>query len=128
VTTDPAEPTDGGGEPRVGPGERGGGSTPLRELAVFLPDVAKLLWRIVRDPRVSRRAKAIAAGAVVYVASPIDLVPDQIPVLGQLDDVWVVTRALRYLVTSTGYDLVRELWPGSDDGFALLLVVAGIDR
>lgn len=113
---------------RIEPGVRDRHDTPLRELVSFLPDVATLLWRVARDPRVSWSAKALAAGAVLYVASPLDLVPDGIPVVGQLDDVWLVARALRHLFNTAGYDLVRELWPGSDDGFALLLVVAGIER
>jgi len=114
--------------PRVDPGTRARRDTSLKELVAFLPDIARLLYRIARDPRVSRRAKLVAGGAVAYVASPIDLVPDGIPVLGQLDDVWIVAWAIRYLFNSAGYDLVRDLWPGSDDGFALLLVVAGIER
>lgn len=94
----------------------------------FVPDVAKLLGRLARDPRVPWYAKAAAAGAVVYVVSPIDLVPDLVPVLGQFDDLYVVARTLRLLFSSAGYDVVREHWSGSDDGFALLLVVAGIDE
>lgn len=99
-----------------------------KELLLFLPDVAKLLWRLARDPRVPWQAKAVAAGAVTYVVSPIDVIPDVIPVLGQFDDLLIVSKALQYLFHHTGYDLLRELWDGSDDGFALLLVVAGIEQ
>ena len=100
----------------------------LRELVAFLPDVARLLVRVARDPRVPLRAKLVAGAAVAYVASPLDLVPDVLPVVGQLDDLWLVSRAVRHLVDAAGYELVRELWDGSDDGFALLLVVAGVRR
>ena len=99
-----------------------------KELLLFLPDVAKLLWRLAREPRVPWQAKAVAAAAVTYVVSPIDVIPDVIPVLGQFDDLVIVSKAIQYLFHHTGYDLLRELWDGSDDGFALLLVVAGIER
>lgn len=100
-----------------------------RELLRFLPDVARLLGRVAKDPRVPWHAKAVAGGAIAYVASPVDLIPDFLgPVVGQLDDVYVVTKALRYLFNTAGYDLLRELWSGSDDGFTLLLVVAGVEQ
>lgn len=97
-----------------------------RELIRFLPDVAKLLWRLTRDPRVPWTGKAAAAGAVVYVATPIDVVPDFLAGIGQLDDIWIVVRALRFLFRSAGYELMQELWPGSDEGFHALVVAAGI--
>jgi uncharacterized membrane protein YkvA (DUF1232 family) len=102
------------------------GAAALRALLAFLPDVLRLLVAVARDPRVPRSAKAVAAAAVAYVASPIDLVPDVIPVLGQLDDLWVLRRALRHLAGAAGYDVLLDLWPGSDDGFAVLLVAAGV--
>jgi uncharacterized membrane protein YkvA (DUF1232 family) len=63
---------------------------------------------------------------MAYVVSPIDLIPDVIPGIGRLDDLVLLTRALRYLAGESGYDVLHELWPGSEDGFALLLVLAGI--
>lgn len=99
-----------------------------RDLLRFLPDVARLLGRVAKDPRVPWHAKAVAGGAVAYVVSPIDLIPDFLGPMGQMDDVYVVTKALRYLFNTAGYDVIRELWSGSDDGFTLLLVVAGIER
>jgi uncharacterized membrane protein YkvA (DUF1232 family) len=123
-----AERADAPVPPRIEPGVRAARGGALIELVAFLPDVAKLLYRVTRDPRVDLRAKVMAAAAVVYVASPIDIIPDVIPAIGQADDIWLVVRTLRYLVNRAGYDIVRELWPGSDDGFALLLLVAGIER
>lgn len=99
-----------------------------RDLLRFLPDVARLLGRVAKDPRVPWHAKAVAGGAIAYVVSPIDLIPDFLGPMGQMDDVYVVTKALRYLFNTAGYDVIRELWSGSDDGFTLLLVVAGIER
>lgn len=100
----------------------------LRELARLLPDVARLLVRLMRDERVPWHGKAVAAGAAAYVVSPIDVLPDVVPVIGKLDDVFLVVRALRHLTNTAGYDVVRELWPGTDDGFLALMVLTGMKR
>jgi uncharacterized membrane protein YkvA (DUF1232 family) len=73
---------------------------------------------------VPRRAKAALAVLVPYLASPIDLVPDFIPVVGQLDDALLVAAALAYVVRVAGRDLVRELWPGSEAGLRVVLALA----
>ncbi len=96
------------------------------ELLRFLPDVARLLWDVARDPRVPWYAKAAAGGAAAYVMSPVDVVPDFLPVLGQLDDVWIVVKALKFLLRESGQELLEELWAGTDEGFAVLLWVAGV--
>lgn len=97
------------------------------ELLRFLPDVGRLLADLARDDRVSLRTKALAFGTLAYVMSPVDVVPDFLGPLGKLDDIFLATRALRFLVQEAGYDVVHELWGGSDDGFALLLMVAGVE-
>ena len=94
----------------------------------MLPDLLRLLRDLLADPRVPRRAKLLGFASVAYLVSPIDIVPDFIPVVGALDDAAVVVLALRRLVAAAGYDLVRELWTGSDDGFAMLIVLTGVDR
>lgn len=99
-----------------------------RELAVFVPDLARLVVALARDPRVPWHSKALAAATAAYLISPIDLVPDFIPGVGQLDDLWLGITALRHLVRSAGFEVVRDLWGGTDDGFALLLVVAGVEE
>jgi uncharacterized membrane protein YkvA (DUF1232 family) len=73
---------------------------------------------------VPRRAKLPLLVLVPYLASPIDLIPDFIPVLGQLDDALLVALALRRLVRTAGADVVRELWPGSEQSLARILAVA----
>ncbi len=83
---------------------------------------------VARDPRVPWGAKAVAGGAMAYVVSPIDVIPDFLPGVGQLDDLFLLARAMRYLAGAAGYDLLHELWPGSDDGLALLLVLAGVKQ
>lgn len=113
---------------RVGPGQRDRDSNTLVELARFLADAGRLLWRVARDPRVPWPAKLVAGGAMAYVVSPLDVIPDVIPVLGQMDDLFLLVRAMRYLAGEAGYDVLHEHWSGSEDGFALLLVMAGIQR
>jgi uncharacterized membrane protein YkvA (DUF1232 family) len=61
---------------------------------------------------------------VPYLASPIDLVPDFIPVVGQLDDALLVAAALAYVTRLAGRDVVRELWPGGHDGLRVVLALA----
>jgi uncharacterized membrane protein YkvA (DUF1232 family) len=87
-----------------------------RDVARFIPDCAVLCKRLLRDPRVPRRAKVALVLLVPYLASPIDLIPDFIPVLGHLDDAVLVALALRYVVRLAGPDVVEELWPGSERG------------
>ncbi len=95
-----------------------------RALATFVPDCILLVTRLARDPRVPRRRKLLLAGVVVYLASPLDLVPDFVPVAGQLDDAVVVALVLRHLVRAGGEPLIRELWPGPERSLALVLRAA----
>lgn len=110
----------------VGPGRRDRDANTLVELTRFLADAGKLLWRLARDPRVPWPAKLVAGGAMAYVVSPLDVIPDVIPGIGKMDDLFLLVRALRYLAGEAGYDLLHEHWTGSEAGFALLLVLAGI--
>jgi uncharacterized membrane protein YkvA (DUF1232 family) len=71
-----------------------------------LPAYGRLAWRLGRDPRVSRGRRAAVVGAAGYVASPIDLVPGIIPLLGQLDDIAVLLAALRFALD--GLDPTRR--------------------
>jgi uncharacterized membrane protein YkvA (DUF1232 family) len=113
---------------RIGPGGRTRGDRTWVELARFLADVGRLLWDLSRDARVPWTAKVVAFGAMAYVVSPIDLIPDVIPGAGRIDDLYLVVRALRFLTSAAGYDVVREHWRGTDDGFALLLMLAGVEH
>jgi uncharacterized membrane protein YkvA (DUF1232 family) len=83
-----------------------------RALAGFVPDCVVLVRRLLRDPRVPRRRKLALVLLAAYLVVPIDLVPDFIPVAGQLDDAILVALVLRYLVRGGGEALVREHWPG----------------
>ena len=81
-------------------------------IARLVPYCAILFKRLLGDPRVPARWKVASAFALVYLALPFDLVPDFIPVLGQLDDAILVALVLRGLLRSAGPLLVREHWPG----------------
>lgn len=92
-----------------------------RALAGFLPDCAVLLKRLATDPRVPRRAKLALVLAGAYVAFPIDLVPDFIPVAGQLDDAIVVALALRTALKTVDPEVLTEHWPGPARSLAAIL-------
>jgi uncharacterized membrane protein YkvA (DUF1232 family) len=80
--------------------------------ARFVPDCVVLFRRLLGDPRVPRRRKLLLAAAIAYLAMPFDLVPDFIPVAGQLDDAIVVVLALRAVLGGAGPELLAEHWPG----------------
>jgi uncharacterized membrane protein YkvA (DUF1232 family) len=90
-----------------------------------VPDCAVLFKRLLSDRRVPVRAKVALALAIPYLAMPFDLIPDFIPVLGQLDDAVVVLLAMRYVARTAGRDVIAELWPGSERGLAVILRLAG---
>ena len=83
-----------------------------RALAGFIPDCTVLFRRLLGDERVPRRSKLLLAALIAYLAMPFDLVPDFIPLAGQLDDAIIVAVVLRYVLRDAGADLLREHWPG----------------
>jgi uncharacterized membrane protein YkvA (DUF1232 family) len=84
----------------------------LRDLAAFIPDCVTTVRRLRRDPRVPRRAKVAVLIAGLWVASPIDLIPEFLPVIGPLDDIVVVALALRYAGRQVPRDVLLGAWPG----------------
>jgi uncharacterized membrane protein YkvA (DUF1232 family) len=95
-----------------------------RAIATFIPDCIVLVTRLARDPRVPRRSKLLLLGLVGYLALPFDLVPDFIPVAGQLDDAIIVALVLRHFVKAGDDQLIRELWPGPQPSLDLILRLA----
>ena len=93
----------------------------LKELASFLPDCLTAVRRLRRDPRVPRRAKLAVAFAGLWVLSPIDLIPEFLPVIGPLDDVVMVALAFRYAARRTPRDALVEAWPGEPSVIERLL-------
>jgi uncharacterized membrane protein YkvA (DUF1232 family) len=84
----------------------------MHDLAAFIPDCVTTVRRLCKDPRVPRKAKAAVIFAGLWVASPIDLIPEFIPVIGPLDDIVVVALALRYAGRQVPRELLLEAWPG----------------
>lgn len=84
----------------------------LRDLAAFVPDCVTTVRRLRRDPRVPRRAKVAVVLAGLWLLSPIDLLPEFLPVIGPLDDVLVAALALRYTARRVPREALEEAWPG----------------
>jgi uncharacterized membrane protein YkvA (DUF1232 family) len=101
-----------------------GRRTTVRALAGFIPDCVILLRRLLGDERVPRKRKFVLVALVGYLLLPLDLVPDFIPVAGQLDDVIVAAAALRYALRSGGTQLLEEHWPGPRVSLNAVLRVA----
>ena len=93
-------------------------------MAAFVPDCVVLFRRLLGDRRVPRRAKVALALLLLYLVFPFDLVPDFIPVAGQLDDAILVAAALAYVARSAGRELIEQLWPGSERGLRVVLALA----
>jgi uncharacterized membrane protein YkvA (DUF1232 family) len=101
-----------------------GRRTQARALAGFIPDCLVLLRRLHADARLPRRSKLVLLALVAYLLMPLDLVPDFVPVAGQLDDVIVAALALRYALRVGGPELIREHWPGPEASLRAVLRVA----
>jgi uncharacterized membrane protein YkvA (DUF1232 family) len=96
-----------------------------RELALLLPNLILLFKDLLRDPRVPRGPKIVLAVGIVWLVSPIDLLPEFLPVIGPLDDAVVAALVLRHLVHRAGAEVVREHWRGEPDTLELILRGAG---
>jgi len=96
----------------------------LKELARFLPDCVTTVRRLRADPRIPRRAKVVIALAGLWVISPIDLIPEFLPVIGPLDDVVVVALAFRYAARRVPPAVLFEAWPGQRSVLERLLGAA----
>lgn len=100
----------------------------IAEVALLLPNIVKLVTRLLRDPRVPRRAKITLALAAAYTVSPIDLIPEVIPVLGWADDVLVIMFAIDSLIDRAGPEVVTEHWDGPGDILNMVREVVGVSR
>ena len=83
-----------------------------RELAMLVPNLVRMFGGLLRDPRVPLRAKIVVGIASLWLASPIDLIPDFVPIAGQLDDAIVAALALRFILRTTDGAVVRQHWHG----------------
>ena len=95
-----------------------------RDVARFIPDCIVLFKRLLRDPRVPGRAKLAIGLLIPYLAMPFDLVPDFVPVAGQLDDAIIVALVLRAVLRASGPELLREHWRGPTRSLSVLMRLA----
>jgi uncharacterized membrane protein YkvA (DUF1232 family) len=99
-----------------------------RALAGFIPDCIVLFKRLLGDPRLPRSHRLLLGGLLVYLASPIDLVPDFIPIAGQLDDAVLVGLVIRLVLKAFPTSALVELWPGPVGSLDVVLRFAGRER
>lgn len=107
---------------RVHPGTVG-----ARDALRLLPDVLRLVRRLAADPAVPRSVRVRLVLLLAYLASPVDLVPDVVPVIGLADDVVLVALVLRSVVRRAGPDALARHWPGTPGGLLLVHRLAGIE-
>jgi uncharacterized membrane protein YkvA (DUF1232 family) len=100
----------------------------LGEALRVLPDVLRLVHRLAADQTLPRGVRIRLGLLLVYLAVPIDLIPDFIPVLGYADDAIIAAVVLRSVVRRAGLQAVRAHWPGTDDGFAALARLTGLSE
>lgn len=98
---------------------------PTREILRLVPDVLRLLRSVIADRSAPLDVRVVLVGLLVWIVSPIDLIPEFLPGIGPLDDIIVAVVALRYTRRRLGVGDLRARWPGTTDGFELLLRVLG---
>jgi len=97
----------------------------LRELVRVVPDLLRLLKDVITDRTAPLDVRFVLVGLAAWIVSPIDLIPEFIPVIGPLDDVVVAVIALRYTRRRMGVAALRERWRGTPEGFELVARVIG---
>ncbi|HUR14886.1 MAG TPA: DUF1232 domain-containing protein [Mycobacteriales bacterium] len=106
---------------RLNPGE-----DRLRDAIRLLPDVLRLVGRLAKDPAVPRRTRVTLWLVLAYLALPMDLVPDFVPVVGYADDAVLVAWALRSVVRTAGRPALERHWPGTPQGLRVVQRLAGL--
>lgn len=87
----------------------------MKSLLMFLPNMFTLLGRLIKDNRVPVADKVLFAGAIVYVIMPLDFIPDVLPFIGQVDDIYLVALTFLRLINRTDESVIREHWQGGGD-------------
>jgi uncharacterized membrane protein YkvA (DUF1232 family) len=108
-------------------GRRTGEPARLREALRLLPDVVRLLRRLAADDELPRGVRLRLVAVAAYLAFPLDIVPDFIPVAGYADDVLVVALVLRSVARRAGVDAIDRHWPGTPSGLRAVKRLAGLD-
>jgi len=87
----------------------------MKNLLLFIPNLILLCGRLMVDPRVPAKERLLVAGAIIYAIMPLDLIPDMLPFVGQIDDAYLISLTLLRLMNTTDPKLVREHWNGGGD-------------
>lgn len=98
----------------------------MKGLLMFLPSMLGLCFRLLTDPRVPRVERALVLGSIVYALIPLDFIPDMLPFVGQVDDVYLVALTVLRLIDRTDESVVREHWRGGGDVIQLAQSVASV--
>jgi uncharacterized membrane protein YkvA (DUF1232 family) len=98
----------------------------LAEAVRLLPDLLRLLRRLAADRDLPRGVRVRLTLLMVYLASPIDLIPDFLPIIGYADDALILAAVLRSVVRRAGVPAVRRHWPGTDEGFEAIVRITGL--
>jgi uncharacterized membrane protein YkvA (DUF1232 family) len=98
----------------------------MKGFLMFLPNMFKLLGKLLKDSRVPTTEKLLVAGAILYVVMPLDFIPDVIPFIGQVDDTYLVVLTLLRLINRTDESIIREHWTGGGDIVSLAGSIANI--
>ena len=107
-------------------GRRAGSDLPLRDALRLLPDVLRLVRRLSQDPTLPRSIRWRLLLLLAYLVSPIDLVPDVVPVAGYADDALVLAWVLRSVVRAAGPEALDRHWPGTPEGLGIVRRLAGL--
>jgi uncharacterized membrane protein YkvA (DUF1232 family) len=100
--------------------------TDIKEFILLAPRLIKLLWKLMRDPRVPARSKATLIVLAAYLVSPIDLIPDAIPGLGQIDDLFLAAFALDQVLNRVPEEVVLDHWDGDEDVLQIIKQILDI--
>ena len=98
----------------------------MKNLVMFLPNMVKLCGKLLTDSRVSTADKALFAGAIVYAIMPLDFIPDVLPFIGQVDDVYLIALTLLRLLNRTDESVIKQHWSGGGDIVSLANSIANI--
>lgn len=87
----------------------------ILQYAMFIPDITILLWRLFKDKRVNSKIKLMLAGSIAYLASPINILPNFIPFVGEIDDIVVIFFILNYIISELPENIILENWEGKEN-------------
>jgi uncharacterized membrane protein YkvA (DUF1232 family) len=98
----------------------------MKNLLMFIPNLILLCGRLMVDPRVPAKERLLVAGAIIYAFVPLDLIPDMVPFVGQIDDAYLISLTLLRLMTVSDPMVVQEHWRGGGDVVELIGSMATI--